>query len=488
MKNEKRFPSALVFFFLARPRLRWLLFISVWWTLLWVGESFAGAVAIDSSMHIYDVGFRVTGGWHASLAASPPWVLDALASLNSLPCVVVLTWGLVKAVNHEVYGLIVCMYSLLTFRLFLGLCTALPKSPEYLYSIFDQPNAMASAFIHLYSGHCSLMSMCGFWLWTRHKHLAVLVHMCNILQCTFMLTTRGHYTIDLVVALVVGIWAAGHVDNVSHFFQRQEEFLLRQCTSKSAKVPPRQNATTSTTTTLSPSTAKFRAHYREQYPYPAWLQAGGLLACYTLSLTFCGWMISSSTVSARYMSSVTFFVGLILANGLEYVLHGLWQHRTHDKSHLEHHQFFPKASMHAETVEDLYAIVQELYSAVFIVLAVFPCMSLVLGYILARFAEGGPGATFHFALYAQMSFTLYYMCSEAVHFYHHRPPPPPAIAGSVVWSWCCQLMQVPPFSWVKHLLNLMSAHHIKHHDQALMHHHNRNINFPLFDYLFGTKK
>ncbi len=482
---------APVVFFLSRPRLRWLLSISLWFCILTMGESFAGAVAVDSSMSIHDLGFVATSTCHSSLAASPPWVLHLLASVNTLFCVVVLSCGLLTALRDDNYGVIVCMYCLLSFRLLLGLFTALPRSPQYLYSVYDQPNAMATAFIHLYSGHCSILTLYGMWLWTKHKLFAVLVHLCNAAQWIFMLSSRGHYTVDLVIALLLGIFAAKQVDTVSQFVQRQEEWLLRQLEWKKQKraasgpsLPPQQEAEV----TKSLSTGAFRAQYRQRYPYPAWLQIGGLTLSCLLSLACCVWILCSSNVSVGVSSYVTFVGGLVLFNGVEYVLHHFWQHRTRDKSHMEHHCFFTKKDMHAESFQDLYAIMQELPSTAVIVLVVLPVLSLGLGWILALLLLGGAEGLFHFAAYLQIAFTLYYVSGEAVHFYHHRPPAPSGLAESLAWRVCCQMMWLPPFSWLKAALCSMSAHHAQHHDPALMQRWNRNISFPLFDFLFGSKR
>jgi hypothetical protein len=426
-------------FFLARPRLRWSLLILLLFTVLTWAEGHAGVATIDSSANstsesdIRDLGFVLTRSWHASLAASPRWVLDVLASINTLFCIGVIGGSLLSVLRDGHYGVAVCLYSLLTLRLLLGFATALPRSAEYMYSWYDQPNAMSSTFIFVFSGHCVILTLYGVWLWMTagesqgQKLCALLVHACNAGQWAFMLSTRGHYTVDLILGLILGVWGAWQVDSVTSFCQRQEDWLVQQLHWRHRQERAHAVSGPSLQQEVPPSSslANFRARYRKKYPYPAAVQVGGLaLACLLSLVCSVGWIVwhQSSYKWGWFTYCCTFLGGVVLANGLEYALHGLWQHASHKQSHMEHHRFFTAQVMHADTVEDVYAIIQELYQAVAVMMVVLPCLSLVMGWLLALLLEagGGRGGALLFAAYLQVAFTLYYVSSELVHFYHHR--------------------------------------------------------------------
>jgi hypothetical protein len=481
------------FFLMASPRLRWFLAIAALAGLLIWGEGHAGttlASCTTPTPPIRDLGFELTRSLHAPLAAAPRWVLDVLAVLNTMCCAGVIAGCLLAVLRDSHFGVAVCLYGLLVVRLLFGFATALPRPPDYLHSWYDQPNALSSAYIFVFSGHSVLLTFYGVWLWgTSSKRWALLVHFCNAGQWIFMLSTRGHYTLDLLLGAMLGAWGASQEESVTRFCKRQEDWLAQQVlwiqkqrepASKSQDAVEPRNL----------SVAAFRAHYRKSYPYSVAVQVGGLgLAC-SLSLACAAFWIFSHQPSqkcGRLTFCCTFLGGLVLANGLEYVLHGLWQHASHKQSHMEHHRFFTAQVMHADVKEDVFAIVQELYQAVAVIAVVLPCLSLALGSLLSVLLGGVDGALI-FAAYLQAAFTLYYVSSELVHFYHHRPCPTAALSASPWWKTGCTLVRLPPFCWLKSALDRMSAHHMQHHDPALMQKWNRNINFPLFDLLCGTQK
>jgi hypothetical protein len=495
-----------VLFFLARPRLRWFLLILLLFTLLTWGERYAGSATIDTSTTltsagvIRDVGFALTRSWHASLAAAPHWVLDVLALLNTLSCIGVIGGGLLSVLRDGHYGVAVCLYSLLTLRLLLGCATALPRSAEYLYSWYDQPNAMSSTFIFLFSGHCVTLTLFGVWLWItaggslRQKCCALLVHACNAGQWAFMLTTRGHYTVDLLLGVVLGVWGAWQVQPVTRFCQRQEEWLAQHLHWRQQHEQARATSRPSLQQEATPrsSITTFRAQYRQRYRYPAWLHVGGLaLACLLSLASSVGWILWHPSLWGWVTCCCISLGGMVLANGLEYVLHGLWQHASHQQGHLEHHRFFTAQGMHADSMEDVFAIIQELHIGVALVLVILPCLSIALGWLLALLlrAKGGVqdnGGTLLLAAFLQVAFTLYYVFSELVHYHHHRPPP--LLSSSPWWRLCSSLMQLPPLCWLQAALDRLGAHHRLHHDPAYMQIWNRNINFPLFDVICRTRK
>ena len=172
-------------------------------------ERLFGNSGVVDEGDIFDAGFAATKAWHAYLAQRQD-LIDYFSMVSTFLCTTYSAMGLFWfTLAWRRYGLALCMFLVLLFRSLLGACTSLPRSREYLYSIYDIPNAMTDNFIFLYSGHAANLSLFGHWCWlSGMRRFATFVHFTQLLQWLFLISTRGHYTVDLILGALFGAYAA----------------------------------------------------------------------------------------------------------------------------------------------------------------------------------------------------------------------------------------------------------------------------------------
>lgn len=151
----------------------------------------------------------------------------------------------------------------------------------------------------------------------------------------------------------------------------------------------------------------------------------------------------------------------LFTNGLEYVLHRFPMHRKTKGfevvyEHVTiHHNFYADRDFYFEEPRDYYAAILPYYIFIGLTLVI----AAVSGVIYLGF---GLSNGLFFALVAY----CYYLLYELLHFSYHMPE------NSVV-------KKIP-------FLKGLSRQHILHHQTKLMAHHNFNITFPIYDWLFNT--
>ncbi|KAL1809719.1 hypothetical protein ACET3Z_026709 [Daucus carota] len=152
----------------------------------------------------FDLGFIATVPFHRFLANSPA-LNTVLAGLNTVfvfmqTSYILWTW----LVEGRPRATIATLF-MFTFRGILGYSTQLPLPQDFLASGADFPVGNVSFFL-FYSGHVAASVIASLDMRRMHRwESAWAFDMLNVLQFVRLLSTRGHYTIDLVVGVGAGI-------------------------------------------------------------------------------------------------------------------------------------------------------------------------------------------------------------------------------------------------------------------------------------------
>lgn len=159
---------------------------------------------IPPSSPPFDLGFVVTLPIH-HLLASWPALNTLLAALNTVFVLmqtgyILWTWVIEGRPRATISALF-----MFTFRGILGYSTQLPLPEDFLGSGADFPVGNVSFFL-FYSGHVAASVIASLDMKRMHRwELAWAFDTLNVLQFVRLLSTRGHYTIDLVVGVGAGI-------------------------------------------------------------------------------------------------------------------------------------------------------------------------------------------------------------------------------------------------------------------------------------------
>ncbi|KAL7615760.1 hypothetical protein Lser_V15G01287 [Lactuca serriola] len=159
---------------------------------------------IPPSSPPFDIGFVATVHLHRILSGSP--VLNTiLAGLNTVfvgmqTVYIIGTWVVEGRPRATIAALL-----MFTFRGILGYSTQLPLPQGFLGSGVDFPVGNVSFFL-FYSGHVAASVIASLDMRRMQRsELAILFDIFNVLQFVRLLSTRGHYTIDLVVGIGAGM-------------------------------------------------------------------------------------------------------------------------------------------------------------------------------------------------------------------------------------------------------------------------------------------
>ncbi|GER44121.1 phosphatidic acid phosphatase-related /PAP2-related [Striga asiatica] len=152
----------------------------------------------------FDLGFAATAALHRMLAARPA-VNTLLAGLNTVfvamqTAYILWTWIVEGRPRATISALF-----MFTCRGILGYATQLPLPEEFLGSGADFPVGNVSFFL-FYSGHVAASVIASLDMKRMQRwELAFAFDFLNVLQVVRLLTTRGHYTIDLAVGVGAGM-------------------------------------------------------------------------------------------------------------------------------------------------------------------------------------------------------------------------------------------------------------------------------------------
>ncbi|XP_057774798.1 LOW QUALITY PROTEIN: phosphatidylcholine:diacylglycerol cholinephosphotransferase 1-like, partial [Salvia miltiorrhiza] len=152
----------------------------------------------------FDLGFAATATLHRLLAARPA-LNTLLAGLNTVfvgmqTAYIIWTWVIEGRPRATISALF-----MFTCRGILGYATQLPLPQGFLGSGADFPVGNVSFFL-FYSGHVAASVIASLDMKRMQRwELAYAFDTLNVLQVIRLLTTRGHYTIDLAVGVGAGM-------------------------------------------------------------------------------------------------------------------------------------------------------------------------------------------------------------------------------------------------------------------------------------------
>ncbi|GFY96954.1 phosphatidic acid phosphatase-related [Actinidia rufa] len=152
----------------------------------------------------FDLGFVATHHLHRVLAANPA-LNTLLAGLNTVfvgmqTAYILWTWVVEGRPRATISALF-----MFTFRGILGYSTQLPLPEGFLGSGADFPVGNVSFFL-FYSGHVAASVIASLDMRRLKRwEMAWTFDVLNVLQVVRLLSTRGHYTIDLAVGVGAGI-------------------------------------------------------------------------------------------------------------------------------------------------------------------------------------------------------------------------------------------------------------------------------------------
>ncbi|KAK4350239.1 hypothetical protein RND71_029552 [Anisodus tanguticus] len=159
---------------------------------------------IPASSPPFDLGFIVTIPLNRLLAARP--ALNTLfAGLNTVFVAMQTAYILGTLLIEGRPRATISALFMFTFRGILGYATQLPLPEDFLGSGADFPVGNVSFFL-FYSGHVAASVIASLDMKRMQRwELARVFDALNVLQVVRLLSTRGHYTIDLAVGIGAGI-------------------------------------------------------------------------------------------------------------------------------------------------------------------------------------------------------------------------------------------------------------------------------------------
>ncbi|XP_073127077.1 phosphatidylcholine:diacylglycerol cholinephosphotransferase 1-like [Henckelia pumila] len=159
---------------------------------------------VPSTAPPFDLGFVATAALHRSLAAKPD-LNTLLAGLNTVFVAMQTAYIIGTFVIEGRPRATLSALFMFTCRGILGYVTQLPVPQEFLGSGADFPVGNVSFFL-FYSGHVAASVIASLDMKRMQRwELSYTFDVLNILQVIRLLTTRGHYTIDLAVGVGAGI-------------------------------------------------------------------------------------------------------------------------------------------------------------------------------------------------------------------------------------------------------------------------------------------
>jgi len=181
---------------------------------------------------IFDFGFLITTPLYRLLSADDNLLNDVLAGINSALLFLALPYVFKTTFWDADYTLGFRVVATQLFRATCGFFTFLPPSPEFLPSYWDCPEAIYCIvgtvdcsvppdrssplpFVTFFSGHVATCVIIGNHMYTRgYVKSGVLMHLINMLQIIRLLATRGHYSIDIIIAWVVAVYVSGPAERL----------------------------------------------------------------------------------------------------------------------------------------------------------------------------------------------------------------------------------------------------------------------------------
>lgn len=207
----------------------------------------------SNGLGIVDTGFSITAPLYRFLRTHRHSWNDALAFCNSLVLLIPGIYGAYTVWKGQYQFIFRILFTQL-LRSFCGWATYLPPSNEYLMSYYDFPDVvqciLAQAdcsaeypdespantttgvgqvavlpFVSFFPGHVATLVICGNVMWlSGFRRLAVAIHILNVFQIVRLLATRGHYSIDIIVAWFIAVLGSNPAGRLGRYYSRGDSF------------------------------------------------------------------------------------------------------------------------------------------------------------------------------------------------------------------------------------------------------------------------
>jgi hypothetical protein len=209
---------------------------------------------------------------------------------------------------------------------------------------------------------------------------------------------------------------------------------------------------------------KVRAQALAEIPW--WYSAYGHLAATTgiglVVLVASSVFLTRSSATVRWTDVLVVPVVIVLANFFEWRVHKRVLHRRfwpfeviYDKHTPMHHMIYVEDDMALRSKQEFRLVLIPAAGVLGIVLAAAP---IAIG--IARFWSSAAGWLF------LLTASLFMVSYEVLHLCYHAP------ADSFIGR--------------RKVIQVLRAHHAKHHDPRYMQRYNFNVTVPLFDWIMGT--
>ena len=208
---------------------------------------------------------------------------------------------------------------------------------------------------------------------------------------------------------------------------------------------------------------EFRQQYRQEKIGPRYI--GPLHLAFT---TFASLAIilgcARYVVAPSWLELLVIPFAFVFANFAEYMGHRYSMHRpgfprfVYQRHTIEHHAFFTHDRMSYDSTRDWKVVLFPPQVVLFFFLGFGAPVGVLLTVVSTRNVA---------LLFVATAFS-YFLTYEWLHFSYHISPDS-AVGRNA-------------------LIKRLRAHHQTHHNKEAMSHHNFNITFPIFDWIFGTTR
>jgi PAP2 superfamily C-terminal len=181
---------------------------------------------------IFDKGFQWTAPLHALLEQHRDWN-DRLAAMNSISLLLPVLYTSYVTVWVGDYSLPFRVIAIQLLRSLCGWFTYLPPDPKYLTSFYDFPDILHCAFencsgapkvlpfVSFFSGHVATMVIAASHMWLHnHKTISIVLHLLNVFQMIRLLATRGHYSIDIIIAWYMAVYVSNAAGRLGRHYSQ----------------------------------------------------------------------------------------------------------------------------------------------------------------------------------------------------------------------------------------------------------------------------
>ena len=189
----------------------------------------------SSESGVVDTGYIATTTFYNFLKENRKWN-DIFAALNSVALFVPGVYTAYVTLWKGDYDLAFRYMATHLLRSFCGWFTYLPPDPTYLPSNYDFPDIWQCVlvkdcsqaedpevlpFVSFFSGHVSTMVCTANHMYVNgYRRLGIFCHVMNVLQILRMLATRGHYSIDMIIAWYISVYVSNPAGRLGRYYSR----------------------------------------------------------------------------------------------------------------------------------------------------------------------------------------------------------------------------------------------------------------------------